>query len=100
MWRDPALSYGPDKSVDVEMLVAADGGRAGGLLQHQQRSFPFARTGCRRRADVGHAAVAVVEQHVPQIGELRFFAQPRAVQLPSVSVVECACRSCGSPRGN
>src|SRR5512145_1742974 len=33
MWGDPALTHGPDKSSNVEMLVAADGGRPVGLLE-------------------------------------------------------------------
>ena len=57
MRRDAEFARRPHKSVDVEMLIAADGGGGGGLLEHQQRRLPFAGARRRRRTDVGNQPI-------------------------------------------
>lgn len=70
--RDRERPYRGDEGRDIEILVAADGApgwRTG--FEQQVGRVAFGRARRRRHADVGHQPVAIVEQHMPGIRELR-----------------------------
>ena len=86
--RDPQGAHAGDEAGDVEALVAADRHRARGLRQHHQRRLAFGGARGRGDADIRHQAMAIVEQHVPRVRQLRLAARPFRASIASGSVVD------------